>query len=214
MTDRTFSEKDARADLRDYHKHGAPAQTREILRAVRSLGLSDASLLDIGGGVGVIHHELLGDFVHTATHVDASSAFLDAARSEAARLGHADYLRFIHADFTDVAANLPEADIVTLDRVVCCYPDFRALLEAAARKARHALALAYPRQVWYVRPVIGGINLLQGLRRDPFRVFLHPIAEMDRVIRSAGLLRVSTKRFAVWEVALYTRHLGSESSVV
>ncbi len=216
ITDRTFSQKDAQGDLRSYRLHGAPAQTREILRAVRSLGLTDASLLDIGGGVGVIHHELVGDVVRNATHVDASAAYLDAARSEATRRGHAGQLTFIHADFVDVAGELPQADIVTLDRVVCCYPNFRLLLTAAAGRARRAMGLAYPRAVWYVRPVIRGINFLQGLRRDPFRVFLHPVEEMDAVLRRAGLRRVSTKRLVVWEVAVYSRPpgFGREPSIV
>lgn len=205
MTDRTFGEKDARGDTREYRQHGPPAQTAEILRAVRALGLTDATLLDIGGGIGVIHHELLQDVARSATHVDASSAYLDAARAEAARRGHTGRVKFIHADFTDVASDLPQVDIVTLDRVVCCYPDFRALLEAAAGRSRHALGLAYPREVWYVRMVISGINFVQRLRRDPFHVFVHPVSKMDTVLRSAGLQRVSMKRFMVWEVALYCR---------
>ncbi len=205
ITDRTFGEKDARGDLRDYRRHGPPAQTREILKAVRLLGLQKASLLDIGGGIGAIHHELLRDVALSATHVDASSAYISAAKEEAARLDQADHVKFIHADFIDVAPELPEADIVTLDRVVCCYPDFHALLGAAAGRARRALGLAYPRDVWYVRPIIRGINFLQGLRRDPFRVFLHPINEMDSVLRQAGLRCISVKRLTVWEVALYLR---------
>jgi magnesium-protoporphyrin O-methyltransferase len=99
-----------------------------MLKAIRSLGLHEATLLDIGGGVGVLHHELLQDFALTATHVDASSAYLSAAREAAARLGHAARVEFIHADFTDIASSIPEADVVTLDRVVCCYPDSQRLL--------------------------------------------------------------------------------------
>ncbi len=205
ITDRTFGEKDARGDLRDYRKHGSPAQTREILRAVRQLGLEQASLLDIGGGIGAIHHELLHGVAESATHVDASSAYLKAAEQEAVRLGQADRVKFIHADFIDVASELSQADIVTLDRVVCCYPDFRTLLDAAAGRAKRALGLSYPRDVWYVRPIIRGINFLQRLRRDPFRVFLHPVSDMDAVLRQAGLRRLSVTRLTVWEVALYSR---------
>ncbi len=205
ITDRTFGEQDARGDLREYRRHGAPAQTREILRGIRALGLSKARLLDIGGGAGVIHHELLQDVAATAVHVDASSAYLKAAENEASRLGHAGRVEFIHADFTDVAAQIQDADVVTLDRVVCCYPDFRTLLRAAAGKARSALGLAYPRRTWYVGLTIDAINLLQRLRRDPFRVFLHDPDDMDAVLSGAGLRRLSLKRFTVWEVAVYGR---------
>jgi magnesium-protoporphyrin O-methyltransferase len=173
--------------------------------AIRSLRLRNAALLDIGGGIGVIHHELLKDVADEATHVDASAAYLKEATSEAARRGHLERVRFIHADFTDVAPELPPADIVTLDRVVCCYPDFRRLLKAAADHSRRALAFTYPRETWYLRFGLQVINFFQRFRRDPFRVFLHPVEEMDALLRKEGLERVSHRRLFVWEMALYQR---------
>lgn len=205
ITDETFGEGDARASLKGYRRRGPAAQTKEILRAVRSRGLKDATLLDIGGGIGVIHHELLDDTARSATHVDTSSAYLKAAEAEASRRGHGGRVTFLHADFTDVASTLSETDIVTLDRVVCCYPDFRALLAAAAGRSKRLLAISYPREVWYTRAVIGLMGLVQSLRRDPFRMFVHPIMQMDSVLAASGMRRMSLKRFAFWEVALYAR---------
>jgi 2-polyprenyl-3-methyl-5-hydroxy-6-metoxy-1,4-benzoquinol methylase len=205
ITDKTFGESDARQGLRSYQRRGPAAQTRELLKAVRSRGLRGVTLLDVGGGIGVIHHELLEDAVSQATHVDASAAYLHAAESEAERRGHAGRVKFMQADFTDFASDLPPADIVTLDRVVCCYPDFRSLLTAAAGRSKQVLALSYPREKWYLRMGIGVMDWLQALRRDPFRVFVHPVAQMDAVLVSAGMRRVSLKRLFVWEVALYVR---------
>ncbi len=205
ITDNTFGEDSARSDVKDYRKHGPAKHTKLILQAVRSLNLRDAELLDIGGGVGTIHHELLEDVAEKAMHVDASSAYLKEAKAETARRGHAERVHFIHADFTDVAPDLPQADVVTLDRVVCCYPDFRRLLKAASEHSRHALAMTYPRETWYLRIGLKVINFLQRLRRDPFRVFLHPIAEMDSLLEKEGFRRVSLRRLFVWEMALYQR---------
>jgi hypothetical protein len=205
ITDHTFGEDDARASLKRYRKRGPEAQTRRLLAAIRAQGLKDAALIDVGGGVGAIYEELLGDVVARATHVDASSAYLRAAEQEAAQRGNAQRVRFVHADFTDVAAELPPADIVSLDRVVCCYPDFRSLLSAAAGRAERVLALSYPREVWYVRGVARLMDLVQALRRDPFRVFVHPISRMDALLQAHGFKRVSRQRLAVWEIALYTR---------
>jgi 2-polyprenyl-3-methyl-5-hydroxy-6-metoxy-1,4-benzoquinol methylase len=205
ITDNAFTEAEARSELRSYRKGGARNQTKLILEAIRSLKLKNVSLLDIGGGIGAIHHELLNDVGREATHVDASSAYLREAKVEAARRGHSEQVRFIHADFTDIAGQLPEADVVTLDRVVCCYPDFRRLLKAAAEHSQHALALTYPRETWYMRVGLKVINFFQGLRRDPFRVFLHPVAEMDALIKSQGFKRVSLRRLFLWEMALYQR---------
>jgi len=205
VTDRAFTESEARAEARNYRRNGPPRQTSEILAFIQSLGLQNASLLDIGGGVGIIHHELLEDVANAATHVDASSAYLREARAESARRGHADRVTFVHGDFTDVAVDLAPADIVTLDRVVCCYPEHRKLLDAAARRSRRVLVMSYPRERWYVRLALGLLNAFQSLRRDPFRAFLHPTQEIDRVLGDNGMRRVFQRRFLVWEVAAYER---------
>jgi magnesium-protoporphyrin O-methyltransferase len=205
ITDSAFSEAEARSEVKNYRNRGPANQTRLILEAVRSLGSRDAVLLDMGGGIGALHHELLEDVARAATHVDASSAYLKEAKAEAARRGHGERVNFIHADFTNVAADLPKADIVTLDRVVCCYPDFRGLLKAAADHSQKALALTYPRETWYMRIGLQALNFFQRLRKDPFRVFLHPIAEMDSLIKREGFERVSLRRLFVWEMALYRR---------
>ena len=205
ITDKAFDAKDARADMKEYRRRGPAAQTRLILDAVRALGLEQATLLDIGGGVGAIHHELLEDIAREATHVDASSAYLSEAKGEAARRGHAERVNFIHADFTDVAADVSRADVVTLDRVVCCYPDFRSLLKAAASRSQLALAMTYPRETWYLKAAFKIANFFQRLGRGQFRIFLHPVTEMDRLLRAEGFERASVNRLFVWEAALYQR---------
>jgi magnesium-protoporphyrin O-methyltransferase len=205
ITDHAFSASEARAELRNYRKRGPKNQTKLILQAIRSLRLKNADLLDIGGGIGAIHHELLGEVVQTATHVDASSAYLKEAKAEAVRRGHGERVHFLHADFTDVASDLPKADVVTLDRVICCYPDFRRLLKAAAEHSQRALAFTYPRETWYLRLGLTIINFLQRLRKDPFRVFLHPVAEMDTLLKREGFERISLRRLFVWEMALYQK---------
>lgn len=205
ITDNAFTEEEAKAQLKDYRRHGPMKQTGLILRAIRALGLNRADLLDIGGGIGTIHHELLEDVAQQAIHVDASSAYLKLAKEEVARRGHTDRVRFIHADFTDVAKELPPADIVTLDRVVCCYPDFRKLLTAAAKHSRHVLAMTYPRETWYMRVGLNILNFMQRLRRDPFRVFLHPVSDMRSLLQDEGLEQVSLRRLLVWEMACYQR---------
>ena len=205
ITDNAFSEKEAKSQLKEYRRKGPARQTRLILEAIRSLGTKNISLLDIGGGIGVIHHELLDDVARTATHVDASSAYLKQAREESARRRHSERVNFVHADFTDIANDLPETDVVTLDRVVCCYPDYRRLLTASAGHSRQALALTYPRETWYLRIGFPIMNFIQRLRRDPFRIFLHPVSEMDSLLRQEGLKRVALRRLFVWEMALYQR---------
>ena len=205
ITDNTFGEDDAKDDLKEYRRHGPANQTKLILEAVRSLGLKNAALLDVGGGIGTIHHELLKDVASTATHVDASSAYLKIATEEAKRLGHEAQVKFIHADFTDVAAELPQVDVVTLDRVVCCYPNMRELLKAAAGRSQKAIALTYPRETWYMKMAIAVMNFFQKVMKDPFRVFVHPVSGMESLLKEEGMRRVTTRRLFVWEMSLYQR---------
>ena len=205
ITDNAFSEEEAKADAKEYRKRGPARQTKLILEAIRSLKLKNAALLDIGGGVGAIYHELLKDVVHEATHVDASSAYLKEAKEETARRGNTERVKFIHGDFTEVSSDLPQVDIVTLDRVVCCYPDFRGLLKAAADHSRSALALTYPREIWYLRWGLACVNFFQRLRKDPFRVFLHPVSEIESLLNNEGFAKTSGKRLFIWEMALYQR---------
>lgn len=205
ITDNAFGEAEAKANLKMYRRKGPAKQTRLILEAIRSLRMKGAALLDIGGGVGAIHHELLKDVAREATHVDASSAYLKEAKEETARRGNTERVKFIHADFTDVASELPQADIVTLDRVVCCYPDFRGLLKAAAEHSRSALVLTYPRETWYMRIGFIVMNFFQRLMKDPFRVFLHPVSEMESLLKKEGFVKTSVQRLFIWEMALYQR---------
>lgn len=205
MENNTFGEEEAKANLKDYRRRGPAKQTQLILEAVRSLGIRNASLLDVGGGIGTIHHELLKDVASEATHVDASSAYLKIATEEAERIGHSEQVMFIHADFTDVANELPQVDVVTLDRVVCCYPNFRELLTSASSKSRKAIALTYLRETWYFKVVVAIANFVQKLKKDTFRVFVHPVAQMETLLNEKGLKRVSTRRLFVWEMSLYQR---------
>lgn len=205
MENNTFGEDDAKADLKEYRRHGPANQTKFILEAIRSLRLKDASLLDVGGGIGAIHHELLKDVASEAMHVDASSAYLKEAKEETTRRGNNERVKFIHADFTDMADELSQADVVTLDRVVCCYPDFRSLLKAAAEKSRTAIALTYPRETWYMRIGFSVMNFFQRLMKDPFRVFLHPVHEMESLLNREGFERTSVRKLFVWEMSLYQR---------
>jgi len=205
ITDNAFSEAEARAEIRNYRKRGPANQTKLILEAIRSLRLRDASLLDIGGGIGAIYHDLLRDVAREAIHVDASSAYLKEAKEETQRRGNNERVQFIHADFTDIASDLPQADIVTLDRVVCCYPDFRSLLKAAADHSRKAIALTYPREIWYMRIGLTVINFFQRLMKDPFRVFLHPVSEMESLLKKEGFVKNSVRRLFVWEMTLYQK---------
>ena len=172
------------------------------------------TLLDVGSGVGSLTFGLLERGMTHATAVDASSSYNHVARQEAERVGRADAVQFVHGDFVSVAPQLPAASLVTLDRVVCCYPSYEPLLDAALSHADRCLALSYPRDVWYVRL---GVTLENGQRRitqNPFRTFVHPFATMEQMTRAAGFEIFSRRETSRWTAppAKVLRTPGTRSS--
>lgn len=200
-----FGERLARRELRRYRQRGPRKTTRMLLDALRLAGVNDATVLDVGGGIGTIHHELLDAGAQSAVHVDAASSYVEVAREEAMRRGHADRVEFRYGDFVAVSPSVPTADVVTLDRVICCYHDMHALVTASASHARRLYGLVYPRDHLLVR--LGGplINVLMRLRKSQFRAFVHPTAEVDAAVRAAGLTPRWRGTTLIWQVVVYGR---------
>ena len=200
-----FNEKKAAAELERYRTKGPRPTTRFLLEGVARAGALSGTLLDIGSGIGSLTFGLIERGVTRAVAVDASPAYNQVARQEAERLGRADAVHLVHADFVSATGELPAATLVTLDRVVCCYPSYEALLNAALGHADQCLALSYPRDVWYVRLGVMLENAQRRLTKNSFRTFVHPAARMEALIRSAGF-ELSTRRETwTWAIDVYTR---------
>jgi len=172
---------------------------------VADVPIDGATLLDIGAGFGDIQTALFPRGLASSTHVEASEAYSAAARELAGREAWAERARYVVGDFVQASDELPEADIVTLDRTVCCYPDMPGLLDRSAERARALYAISAPRDAWFVRAAIGLENLTRRLRKDPFRTFIHSWKAMDDRLRGLGLMRVAESGTIVWRIALYRR---------
>jgi predicted TPR repeat methyltransferase len=202
-----FNEKEARHKLESYRKDGPAATTRILIEALKGAAhhTEGATLLDIGGGVGAIQHELIRAGVASATGVDASTAYIKAAAEEAERQGHAARVTYRHGDFVDLAPEIPPADIVTLDRVICCYHDVRGLVGLSAARAGRLYGLVYPRDTWWVRAAVAAQNLYFRVVRNPFRAYVHPTREVDTLVRDHGLTQRFYKTSGPWQVVVYAR---------
>lgn len=200
-----FSDRSARRELRRYRRKGPTPSTRRLLDAIRPRLQEGWTLLDVGGGIGAIQHELLAEGAARALHVDASHAYLAASREEAARRGHDDRVEHRYGDFTELADDIPDADVVTLDRVICCYPDMERLVSASAARARHVYGLVFPRERRITRVVLALGNLFMRIRRSAFRTYLHSGEAVEAVLRAAGFQRATYERTAFWQVATWRR---------
>jgi magnesium-protoporphyrin O-methyltransferase len=201
-----YDETRAASDLRKYRQKGPIPSTQELIEALKAEGVEGATLLDIGGGIGAIQHELLDAGVTHATSVDASAPYLDAAREESRRRGHDDRITYLHGDFVELAESVAPTDIVTLDRVINVYPDWERLVGLAAARARRLYGLVYPRDTRMVRLVIFAMNLMLRVLRKPVRAAIRPGDVIERIARQNGLTpHVSRDVGPAWRIAIFRR---------
>lgn len=201
-----FSRKQAMRSLKQYRAKGAQKTTRVLVEALVAEGVAGLTLLDIGGGIGTIQHALLKQDVRHATNVEASKAHLEACQEEAIRQGHGERITHVHGDFAEMGDDLPAADIVTLERVICCYPHMRQLVTQSCAKTGKLLGLVYPRETWWTKLAFNRLfNLALRLMRNPFRVFVHPPKEIKAIVESHGLARRFQYETGPWQVVVYAR---------
>ncbi len=200
-----FDPRMAERDLQRYQRRGPDVSTRMLLSELRHGPLQGLRLLDVGAGIGAIAGGLATAGLASVTLAEASPAYLEVARRHLASRDASLPAQFILGDFAATAGSLPDADIVTLDRVVCCYPDVEALLRGAAARARRMVALTYPRDKWFVRAAIAVENAWYRLNGNPFRVFVHSPECMASVLEAAGFVRAARHETLQWALELYRR---------
>jgi magnesium-protoporphyrin O-methyltransferase len=210
--DDTFNRKLADGELRRYQSRGPGRASRALADALEGAGAADMTVLDIGAGVGAVHQLLLERGAASATDVDASGPYLAAARDEARRRGLADRVTFVHGDFAALAAEIEPADLVALDRVVCCYGDVDALVGRAAERTRRRLGIALPPDGRTARLVVGLLNAWQRLTRSAFRMYAHPHARVIAAARTAGLVPVGGARLGIWHLLVFERPGDGDST--
>ena len=200
-----FSQQFVDKELSRYRTKGPIKTTRMLAEAIKGGGVDGLTLLDIGGGVGAVQHELIDAGVQQVTSVDASTAYLTAAREETQRRGLASHVTYQHGNFVDLAAEIAPADVVTLDRVICCYHDMEKLVGLSAALAHKMYCLVYPRDTWWVKLGLALENFYFRLKRSPYRSYVHATKLVEAILDSNGLKRCFYRRTLVWQVVVYMR---------
>ena len=203
--DRMFNQRFARRSANRYRRRGLGKTARRIVELVQEQGVRDVSVLEIGGGVGEILIELLKRGAVQATNLELSSAYEAEAERLLAESGMTDRVDRRIVDIAAAPDDVAPADVVVLNRVVCCYPDYARLLGAAADHARRQVVFSHPPRNLASRTVIGAENLLLRVLGSDFRVFAHPPQAMLDVLSERGLLATRTSPALVWQVAAAQR---------
>lgn len=203
--DTEFDEALAVKDIERYRAEGPRHSTQVILNALGKEKLDGLSHLDIGGGIGAIQNELLQLGVKTSMSVEASATYAELAQEEAERQGHADRITYKYGDFVELADQIPPADIVTLDSVLCCYVDMRSLVSLSVARAGKLYGLIYPRDNLWGKAMVARWNFGQWIKGRKYRDYSHATAEVDELVQSLGLTLDFHWQSREWQVVLYIR---------
>jgi 16S rRNA G966 N2-methylase RsmD len=187
-----------------YRKHGLDKTARAIVELLEQ-SVVGATVLEIGGGAGEIQLELLKRGAASATNLELSPAYEPEAAALIAEAGFTGRVQRRLVDIATDPAAVQSADIVVLNRVVCCYPDYATLLGAAADHTRQQLVFSHPPRNPVSRAVVATQNLLLRSAGRDFRVFAHPPAAMLAVLAERGLQLRAVHRGRVWQVAAVSR---------
>ena len=201
-----FDEKQAAKDASRYRKKGLPKDAAAGITFLRTRGVEGLTVLEVGGGIGAAGLELLRAGASHAVNVELSPAYASTAGELARQAGVGERAVEVRVgDFVAAAATIEPADVVVMNRVVCCYPDFEALLAAASEKARLYLVFSYPRDNVLARAVNAAANLMLRLSRKDFRSHVHPRGAMLALLEGAGFRLASERRAPIWQTAALER---------
>ena len=200
-----FSERSARAEARKYRRRGLDGTSRRIVDFLKAQGVDGQTVLEVGGGIGAIQIELLKAGAARAVSVELTPTYEDVAAGLLSDAGLTDRVERRVMDFAQASSQVDGADVVIMNRVICCYPDMARLAGAAADHARQMLVMSYPTGAWWMRVALGLGNFVLWLLRREFHVFVHPPKEIIATATRRGLEPVLDQQGALWTVAAMRR---------
>ncbi len=203
--DKVFNERQARRDAQAYLKKGLDGPGRRLVEVLRAQGVAGASVLEVGGGAGGLHLELLRAGAGHAVDLDLAPAYLKVASETAAALGLGDAVEHRLHNIAEEPQAVAPADIVVLNRVVCCYPHMEKLVRPAAERAQRLLALTFPRDAWWVRWPGQVMNAGLWLFRNDYRLYLHPPPDIYALAAACGLSPIHQSFSGLWQIAVFQR---------
>ena len=203
--DQFFDPKVAQKKMRHYKRKGAGKSTKRLLEQLSIYNFENKTLLDIGGGVGAIQWHFLERGGKSTLDVDASNGYIDVAKSYAAANNFEEKAQFLNGDFVDMSEEISRCDYVTLDKVVCCYPDYQSLLGMALQKCDDTIALTFPLAGPISKLTAIVENIYFKFKKNPFRTFIHSPADIEMFILSKGFSIVSKKISFPWHVRVYKK---------
>lgn len=201
----TFDTKRARQEMDEYLKSGPKKSTNYILDPLREHSQSTNSLMDIGSGVGAIIWELLDKGVDRAVYLEISPGYSHVFKEQMKTRSYQNQIQVEMGDFTELHKGLPKVDIVTLDKVICCYGDYKPLVELSLQKCKRLYAYTIPRNVWWVKAVHGVETIIKSFQKNHLHTLIHSTSDIEQKVISAGFKKIYQKFNREWLTVLYER---------
>jgi magnesium-protoporphyrin O-methyltransferase len=200
-----FTPRQARKSLEQLRRKGLGGLEREMLAVASSSGLEGVRVLELGGGIGALQAELLDAGAAHGEVVEIVGSYEPYARELARERGLEERTSFRVADVLDEPDAVAPADVVLMNRVVCCTPDGVALTGRAAALARRSLVFSFPRDVVWMRAAVALLNGGLRLFGRSFRVFVHPRSALVAAAEAQGLRLSGGGSGGPWEYVAFER---------
>ena len=195
----------ARRSRKRFKRKGFEPSQKQLMAGLEQVGYREASVLDIGCGVGHLHQTLLEQGASAAVGIDLAPKMLSEAKDWANERGLGDRVNYVEGDFMTLDERMDNADICLLDKVVCCYPDAQGLVQKSLAKTKRVYGLTYPRDRWFIRLGAEAIACLLWLIRSDFRSYVHDPVQIERWISGDGFEKRFEDQTAAWLTQIYVR---------
>ena len=200
-----FDIKNAKKELKRYKKKGAIGVTRKLIAAMATLPKQDKTLLDIGGGIGALQWYFLENGGAQTTDIDGSAGYLQVAQEYATEKDFLNKATFSEGDVNDLIMEMDKRDFVTLDKVVCCYPDYQLILNNAISTCNEYLALTFPMSNFISRALNKMGRIYFWIKKSEFKTYIHSNQSIEQLIESKGFTPIHKSIKFPWRVRVYQR---------
>ena len=195
-----------------YEKKGLSRSSRLLLAFLLEEGTGEKSVADLGCGAGGFSIELLKEGAGSAVGYDLSLKMIDSANHIAHMNGFESRAKFQQGNAA--TAELSASDIVIMDKVLCCYSEWRPLLKNAISASQEMVGFVVPRDIgiakWFFRLGVRAVNYFQK-RSGRILFYLHPLNQIDKTLQESGFKLRKKQGSRIWLVFLYSKAIQPES---
>lgn len=195
----------ARSYRKRFNKKGFEPSQLQLMAGLEQVGYKDATLLEVGSGVGYLHQVLLAQGAKSAVGIDLAADMLAEAENWAKEKKLADRTEYIQGDFIELLDCVEKAEVTILDKVVCCYPYAELLVNSSTAKTSRVYALTYPRNRWFIKAAIEIMALLLKISGSDFRAYVHNPESIEAWIIQAGFKKAYQEQTFIWRSQIYTK---------